>query len=58
VVASLYALDDADPTRWQGEAMIQAVVDPPECPAAVLATAHGTGLRHRLRAVERRRASL
>ena len=56
--AELYALGAEDRDRPMGEAMMHAILELPECPAEVMAAAHASGIRHLIRAVERRRAAI
>ena len=58
VVAALYRIGVEDADRAVGAAMMQRVVELPECPEHVLAAAAASGQRHLVRAVERRRAAI
>lgn len=52
---ALYELGAADADRGMGSAIMADIVHQPECPDSVLALARASGMRHLVRAVERRR---
>jgi hypothetical protein len=56
--AALYALGAEDPDRPMGESMMHAVVDLPECPPEVVAAARASGVRHLVKAAERREPAI
>lgn len=58
VVRALYTLGAADPDRPMGEAMMHRVLELAECPPDVLGAGAASGVRHLVRAVERRRAAI
>ena len=58
VASALYHLGAVDADRAMGEAMMRRIVELTECPLDVLAVAGSSGIRHLVRAVERRRAAI
>jgi hypothetical protein len=58
LASALYSLGAGDADPGMGGAMMSAILYLPECPQTVLDAAAASGVRHLVRAVERRRTDL